>query len=312
MSDLLTEMKESKNEVFGAVFQEFINEYRHSDYTYFCFIEGEDEKYYHSRFQQYLGKGTYRCYDSNGKKNVLKLYKKLRGNTSYDKLKLMFFVDRDYDFQQSEENDLYVTPCYSIENLYVNMETFQDILSVEFCVKKDTEKFNEYKQLMESIFKSFNEGILEYNALGKIKRENGISNSVLKLSDYPTKYLFKLEEHRLVKHQKYDSTVQEMREKLEVNDIQVDNAKKFFTKRKNFWNDFRGKNQLDIFVSVLKFIKEKENKNIKNENHRIHDGETSGVMKRSIHLTITSNKLTELSQYAITPECLQSFLYSHK
>ena len=55
-----------------------------------------------------------------------------------------------------------------------------------------------------------------------------------------------------------------------------------------------------------------ENKNIKNENHRIHDGETSGVMKRSIHLTITSNKLTELSQYAITPECLQSFLYSHK
>lgn len=312
MSNLLTEMKESKNEVFGAVFQEFINEYRHSDYTYFCFLEGEDEKYYHSRFQQYLGKNTYRCYDSNGKKNVLKLYKKLRGNTSYDKLKLMFFVDRDYDFDQSEENDLYVTPCYSIENLYVNMETFQDILSVEFYVKKDTKKFNEYMQLMQSFFKAFNEGMLEYNALGKIKRENKIPNSVLKLSDYQTKHLFKLEEDRLVKHESYNSIIQKMRKTLGVNDTQVDIAMNFFTERKNFWNDFRGKNQLDIFVSVLNFIKEREKQIIKIENQRIHDGDTSGAIKRSIHLTITSNKLTELSQYAITPECLQSFLYSHK
>ena len=51
----------------------------------------------------------------------------------YEKVCTMFFVDRDYDFSQKQiDEDLFVTPCYSIENLYVQRECFVNILQSEF------------------------------------------------------------------------------------------------------------------------------------------------------------------------------------
>ena len=45
----------------------------------------------------------------------------IQSKHEYDSVITIFFVDRDMDFELEEyQNDkLYVTPCYSIENLYV-------------------------------------------------------------------------------------------------------------------------------------------------------------------------------------------------
>ena len=64
---------------------------------------------------------------------------------------------------------------------------------------------------------------------------------------------------------------------------------------------FRGKNQLDFFVEFIKIIKElnKCSKYFKTKHN-------------NVHLNITDNRLSELSQYAITPVELQKFLADNK
>ncbi len=63
----------------------------------------------------------------------------------------------------------------------------------------------------------------------------------------------------------------------------------------------RGKNQLDFLVSIVMKLK---------------DLNTSGgyfsTKLNNVHVNITENRLSELSQYAITPPELDSFLERHR
>lgn len=64
---------------------------------------------------------------------------------------------------------------------------------------------------------------------------------------------------------------------------------------------FRGKNQLDFLVSIVKKLKALNS-----------SGEYFSATLKNVHINITDNRLSELSQYAITPPELDSFLERHR
>ena len=63
---------------------------------------------------------------------------------------------------------------------------------------------------------------------------------------------------------------------------------------------YRGKNQLDFFCSLLKQLKEYNNL-----------GGYFSTKHNCVKLNITGNRLSELSQYALTPKSLEAFLHNH-
>lgn len=99
-------------------FQRFVlhtNSYG-NDHLY-CFVEGHDLPYYSIRIEAISGREC-SCIDSGGKKNVIAVNELIRQKTEYSSYKILYMVDSDYDDNSTLNDSIYVTPCYSVENLY--------------------------------------------------------------------------------------------------------------------------------------------------------------------------------------------------
>ena len=68
----------------------------------------------------------------------------------------------------------------------------------------------------------------------------------------------------------------------------------------NLDNILRGKNQLDLFVGMIACFREANNQ-----------GVFFSQKLENVHINISVNRLSELSQYAITPPELNEFLSRH-
>jgi hypothetical protein len=94
-------------------------------------FEGKDDlRYYLPRIEQYFGSYPEKVIIAQGKDNVLKL----RGDLSEKNLKLnaAFFLDRDFDKPADlSGKGTYVTPAYSIENLFAKPQTIERFLTEE-------------------------------------------------------------------------------------------------------------------------------------------------------------------------------------
>lgn len=107
-----------------------------------CFVEGHDLPYYNSRIESMSGNHCL-FVDSGGKKNVVQTYSFFSSHSNYDHHKKLYFVDRDYDDNSGLANDIYVTPCYSVENLCVSKDSFSKLLKVFYNVDMDNPKFDD-------------------------------------------------------------------------------------------------------------------------------------------------------------------------
>lgn len=106
-----------------------------------CFVEGHDLPYYNSRVEAISGKHCV-FIDSAGKKNVIKAYRYFCNKTQYSGYKKLYFVDCDYDDNSGLPNEIYVTPCYSVENLCVSESSFIKMMKGVYNVDLDSPKLN--------------------------------------------------------------------------------------------------------------------------------------------------------------------------
>jgi hypothetical protein len=107
-----------------------------------AFFEGEDEKYYSIRINAIRPDILWAGVNCNGKSNVVNMRDRIRRHTTYRKYSCLFFVDSDFCDNQElfEFSDLYLTPCYSIENLYFSEAAFARVLSAEFGLNDTCEE----------------------------------------------------------------------------------------------------------------------------------------------------------------------------
>lgn len=298
-SSLLTEMRESR-ESANVAYMTFCNNYRKFPNHIFCFYEGEDGKYYNQRIKSVVGNNIIPIKSGN-KNNTLKVWNKINKDSTYNYIKKMFFVDKDMDELPSDiDDDLYVTPCYSIENLYVSTESFSNIIESEFSISKADDDYGKCIELFVDLYHQFCDLLIEFNALVLIRRNKNLGNGKVCLSAMKTTQMIKIELSGVAKGDKYDSLIGDLKEKLQVTDEEMQNAIKTIRTKGDYNIYFRGKNQLDFLVSLISLLK-------KANSEKTFFSE----IRNCVSINLTSNRLSELSQYAKTPDCLTKFIQKH-
>lgn len=276
--------------------------------SFVCFFEGEDEKYFTVRIKGIFQDISWAGISCGGKSNVLILRDRIKNNTIYKDEICMFFVDADFDDNTEISNyqDVYITPCYSIENLYLSQDTFIRILSSEFGINEANDCFNKvlssYEQIKTRYLKAiapFNFLIRELRLMEKQEMLSGRLNinniKINKLIDININDITKIYDEKKPK-----TIFPELSTDIE---IDINNSKEYFQNLSHIlW--FRGKQHIDflrVFLDLLKRDRcNKENRIIFNE---------QGKVKLNLS---KENCISELSQYADTPKCLIEFLERQK
>ena len=297
---LLVEMRLGREESSTA-FMEFTSKRKyHSNYA-FCFYEGEDGKYYDHRIRSIIGKDFIHIKAGN-KIKVLKVMKLIKDKPEYQSVNTMFFVDRDmgFDMKEYKEKDVYVTPCYSIENLYVNEDSFGMILETEFGLNIDDADYITYKQKFVEMYHDFCELMLEFNALVLLRKEKELDCEKVIIQNIKTTDLVTIDVYSgISKSSKYNDTIEKIKEKLDVKDEEITSAKIGLLEHGEKSNIFRGKNQFDFMTKYIE---------------QLYKGrkELFDPVPQNIKIAPNQNRLSTFSLYAQTPECLENFLQAHK
>lgn len=273
-----------------------------------CVFEGEDEKYFASRLNFYLGDGMWSGVASGGKKNAIDLHAFISSHPEYKNHRYAFFADRDYEdwLSSPDEATFYITEVYSIENLYVSSDVLKSILSAEFGIAEHNDEFGDFAKCMslfENAFNQFCSCVSAFNYFAKAhrimerdgKKAGSLNIRNIKISDLVSIDLAKVQAN-------YDVNAPESLFK-DLAGLALD---------EDAWNEsvatlppetwakrFRGKQQIEFlrtFLSQLKMDRCSATPKIFSKKGNVK----LGLSKE--------NCISELSQYALTPKCLRDFL----
>ena len=273
----------------------------------FVFTEAEDDcRYYIERIKEYTNfkDDEYIVkFPCSGKKAVLDTMKKIQEDKKNKVIKKCFFIDMDFDERQVENEELYETPCYAIENFYISNKVFGKILCHEFMMNTDDD---DYKKCMKdySIRKSeFHKETLLFNAWCACGKEacGKEQKYDLCLSGFSIKKFFKhitLETIETTNEINLE-TIKEKFPKinLEINDEKLNKKSKLLKKNPEYY--FRGKFELEFLKSILNFLANKNTSDLYLKNQISKNKNIQDILSR-------------YSKHADTPRCLVDFLEKYK
>lgn len=261
----------------------------------FCFYEGKDAPYYSYRISQ-LYNEEYINFCCKNKGNVLKLYNKIKNNKNH--YKLAFFIDRDFD-DETGNIDIYETPTYSIENFYAYKCFLAKILKNEFYLNEDDLEAKNIQNLFDIELEKYCDIITTYNAWYhslklKKKRENLESTNVSLDDKLPNTFLT-LEILSLEKKYTIDDIFNKYESAIEVTKDEVLASENILSTVDRYKN-LRGKFILTFVIKFLEFL--------------VSDSKTNKLYVPN-NINFNTNKtiiISQLTQYAHTPECLNLYL----
>ncbi|MGT8905296.1 DUF4435 domain-containing protein [Bacillus safensis] len=308
----------------SVTWTEFLKNVKHSNSIH-CFFEGEDAKYYLDRVEEYTSYSLsdITVYSCDGKRNLLKLHKKISSYEEYNALSKAFFIDKDYGLETIEVDDqVYITPYYSIENFYVNQNSFKRLIIKEFGINIFEDDFKKVTEDFASQYKEFLKIISPLNAFiySFLKAEEEIIIDKFRLADFID---IKVDTVIKLKDTGFDSLKTYYKEKLERD---ITRRKQHAENNLNKFNAVIDKVENDFFNNLQKVLDNKETlthgkialfflikfiEDLKLVNKKSN---YFSRKRQSVYIDIQSNNiLSNLSQYAQTTDCLIFFLkkYQH-
>ncbi len=294
----IAEMREMR-EMSGVLYKKFTESHEYFATHAFCFYEGEDGKYYNSRIEKYWG-NKYIPMVAGNKKEVIRAMKKITSDSLYDDVCAMFFVDRDYDESLKGTNShLFETPCYSIENLYAQESVLDRILRAEFGLNITDSDYHKCKEVFRLRLAEFNDIILRFNAIVKYQHQYA-PDVRCRFSSIKTSHLARISIGQVSRAARHDEQIAILIGKLDADLVLIDEIEGKLRLESDLENVLRGKNQLDLLVAMIAGFR---------------DANSQGCFfaqeLKNVHINISANRLSELSQYAITPPELNEFLSRH-
>lgn len=270
-----------------------------------CVFEGEDAKYYGIRLDGFLNGRERKNISCKGKENLKLLKKRVDSHEELSNANVLYFADRDFDLSDVTDGNIYFTPCYSVENFYIEKPVLRRILVDEFgfCEIEDNEDVNNILDIYERLLSGTANALLLLNAWIVCQNKASKSDSSIKLNlnNYDAGDFVDFDlEHVVTKYDK-ESLKVKFPDSTEISSDEIDTAKHLI-EQGGIVKSIRGKYLLDFFRAFLEKIRAE-----------INDGD-SGVITKKIKtkLTISKNNiLSDLSQYAETPNCLTKFLRMH-
>jgi hypothetical protein len=273
--------------------------------TLVCVFEGEDSKYYGSRIDAFFSEFNRKNLTCKGKRNVLGLRERIQGNVELSLAKILFFVDSDYD-ETETDFDLYSTPCYAIENLYAKESVFNKILIDELglCSFKDEGLITELVKKYSHFEAHSDEALAELNAwlIARIKESETNLDIKLNLNNISIDKFLTIE--NFTPKKSYE--ISELDSIFSVNTpVSQDdlNSAIHIVNESDKVMFCRGKYRLEYFRMFLV--------EVFNESRNGVGIFTDRKIKPKLTL-VKSNIISELSQYAETPSCLNVFLEEYK
>lgn len=315
----------SKNNLYLLMLEEF--ESGHVAYTNFvttysndkpelvyCFFEGdEDKKYYGTRIN-IAYKKEYNDFTCGGRDLVLKAKELIKNRPEYNNAKALFFIDKDYT-DDKVKDEMYVTPCYSIENFYSTKNTLKKILQSEFNMKERDEDFIKILDLYTTSLTSYHDKLLFLNAwlscqhdiriITKLSTRLNI-NEVLKTyfnshdNMFDTDLNLKLNTFDKLENQEILENIL-FTDAVKVNEKML-SSKITYLNTINKSHMFRGKFELKFFIDFLKRLKE--------EAISKHPKILTKKYKCALSFKL-EDSISVLSQYSDTPTCLIKFFDEH-
>lgn len=293
----------AKTEEAPVLFTQFVNKvsrYGH-DYLY-CFVENYDMPYYSGIISVIKDKQwtSIRC---KNKKNVLEIHDYIKDIPIYTDYAKRYFVDSDFDDNSALDDDIYVTPTYSIENFYVSDECMRKILETEYEIDPvvDEELFN--KTMGHYITKrdEFHQAILEFNAWYACLKECPLWNhkNVHLSTTFPKNLLnYKMDE--LIEQSYTIDDIEAMHPDVIHLKQDIIEAKKRFLSE-DMCMRFRGKYEIEFVFKYIQFL-----------NNDAGTKQRQYTKKNKNYTFNFDSAITAMSQYADVPEKLKYYIQTGK
>ncbi|MDH2591939.1 DUF4435 domain-containing protein [Acinetobacter nosocomialis] len=313
----------------SVAFKSFMKKFGENSQRFFIFFEGEDDiNYYNISLNSKLGvfKTNWDYIVSYGRNNVEKIIQTLENHTreEYRLSNFIGFIDKDYHDNPPSSDRIYITPCYSIENFYTNDIFIRDILIHKFKFADEDQPlhlsdykvcFNQYAILLEQFINI----IKDLDILIRTNRlmyENKITDLKINARDLNLDNIIyiSLDEVKLRKEQSFFEFINIDESKFESNFLEQ--AKLFYqNKKSNELSYFiRGKFMLYFIHNFIFRLKEaSQNRELKKIYYKntIKKYQDEGRRFKSVNISVYKEShdiLSDFSQYAIRPICLNSFL----
>jgi len=280
-----------------VIFQDYIQSRK--THKIFIFFEGKDDyKYYWCRISTFIGQRQYKKYICNCKNNVILVYEMISTKTKIIKTeKLLYFVDNDFDKDKQISSDIYTTPTYSIENLYVTDNALRNIIRGEWGLSSEMEDQDreDFDCAINYLITKRNEVIdsmIYANAWYSLQCKKAYEKSV-----YPK--LSALKEYHVIKHVNDKSILKELvPNSVDISDNEIGLEKKYLEEKPV--ERLRGKYFEQTMPYFLMKIIEDSNK----KNNRIMFSK-----RRKVNINVgADNMISILSIYAEVPESLTLYI----
>lgn len=250
-------------ECVEAIFLSYIQ--TKSSQKIFLFFEGIDDfKYYCPRISFVCNK-KYKKYDCNCKKNVLRIHSMIINQAVKDnKIITMFFVDKDFDDNSNIDNDIYITPTYSIENLYFTDLAIENMIRAEMGLsehsKDDENDFNAAYNYVINFRDNIIKDILYGNACYslQIKKSHEMGGAKPNLSAIK-RY------DDIANISKFEDIRDKIKNYIEVSDDEIE--EEYERLKSDAIRYIRGKYMLEKMPKCIQKIEEESNKGANHEGH---------------------------------------------
>lgn len=297
------EKMEAFKEEMSVIFRDYLKSRRIKEKSIQLIVEGKDDpKYYISRFSNILSI-DWNITSVGGKKKVLALKEILEKHRIYKNDKCYYFVDKDFD-QKITLEKVYCTPTYSIENFYLHTESLKNTILSE-CGLSNSKLKNRHK-IIDFIIQDYEYSIKNFHTNKKTIKLNSVFKFI-RLKNINTSSLDKILKIEFIGKNTFNIKLKHQPDYLILRKSNISEFKEF-TKKPDYkdlisdpLNSFRGKQQILFLKSYLKRLYE--------------NGELSEIILEKFKVKIklenpsmADKVLSNLSNYAYTPECLKEFL----
>jgi len=300
MTGIIGSLRDSRDS-YSEKLRQLLIQHKNNPDALFCVYEGEDAKYYGIRIDNITRFTDRRRIPCRGKADVLRLHEKVNSDSILRASNTIFFVDHDFDGMRgmAESGAIYMTPCYSVENLYIDKLVVRKILTEEFLLDDfdNSEELENIIELYEQRLAELVASLTPLNAWIAIQREKEDASSKLnlgstKLNKFVTISLEKVDSKYTIDSldAMFPDAIEVSEGELQTKILEFDGGNKVLL--------FRGKYLIEFLRVFLDLLKEDKRNSIPNY----------FSSKSNVKLVLSKNILSELSQYAITPDCLKEFL----
>lgn len=303
MALTVEDLVREKENATSVAYQRFVLLINISPDSLFCFFENKDAPYYNLRIKTNVTR-SFHYISCGGKSMVLKAYKIIRGHEEYNAYRCAFFIDRDFDSSIKDTvEEIYETPCYSIENLYCGISSFQEFIKTDFQIGEEDPLYDKIVNLYEGLQEEFFQASLLFNAwykLQKTKSEELNQKNNVSLTDSLIPSFIDLTLEKVNKKYTVESILEKYPDSLPYSESELQNSINEL-RASDLRLNLRGKYVFHFMTSFIRKL--------------IEDG--ADATKRTIldkkvkYNMDNSTSLSLLTTFAESPECLINFLRNY-